>query len=209
MRIIAKNKTARYTPDGLKYALDITIGFEYAVYAILGVNDSLEFLILDDINSYPVWVSSTHFDCIDTRIPNDWEFYLHEFNPNISRDWYLRQHNDFFKFIQGPKFLVSREEAYTELVEGYKEINDLFNKYIESQAEVSFIDDTTALYIYDKRKMKISMEKIPDGIILDSDAIQSWLPPYENELLSDSEKELIQKLISGYFEKKGIAYGWI
>ena len=65
------------------------------------------------------------------------------------------------------------------------------------------------MYGYGKLQMKIRMEKIPDGVILDSDTIQSWLPPYENEFLSDSEKELIQKLISGYFDKHNIVYGWI
>jgi len=74
---------------------------------------------------------------------------------------------------------------------------------------VSLVDDSTALYVYGKRKMKISIEQLPDGVILDADTIKSWLPPYQDEMVSGTEKEYIQRLISEYFDKNNIVYGWI
>ena len=86
---------------------------------------------------------------------------------------------------------------------------DVFFEYVEPCLSISFPDDVTVLFVYGKRQIKIRVEKLPNGIILDANTIQSWLPPYEKEPISDSEKELVQKLISGYLEKHNTVYGWI
>ena len=80
---------------------------------------------------------------------------------------------------------------------------------LDFKEEVSFIDEVTALYVCDERKAQIQMKKYPDCVILDADTIKSWLPPYDEKYLSDWKKKLIQKRVSSYFDKKGIAYGWI
>ena len=86
---------------------------------------------------------------------------------------------------------------------------DIFFEYVESMLNVSFVDDAVALYRHGNRQMKINTETLPDGIILYSNSIESWLPPYQEENISDSEKKLIQELISTYFDKHSIVYGWI
>jgi hypothetical protein len=86
-------------------------------------------------------------------------------------------------------------------------------KNIEMQRvyeNVAFINDTTILYTsYSGHEMIITMNKYPDGIILDSATIQSWLSPNQDEFITDMKKADIQKSISIYLDKKGVAYGWI
>ena len=202
MRVVAGTNTCEYG--------HLTEGFEYAVYGVQCTNSGITFLILDDDLSFPIWCPSKDVICIDQKIPSDWVFHLHPFDSRSPHDWTLRLcGNDFFKFIMGPSFIAKNVDAYGELVEGYDEITTQFWKYVESQVEVSFIDEATALYVYDKRKMEIRIEKLSDGVILDADTIQTWLPPYQEENISDSEKELIQKRISDYLDRQGIVYGWI
>ena len=76
--------------------------------------------------------------------------------------------------------------------------------------KVSLVNDTNILYTsYDSREMAIFVQKHSAGIILDSDAIQSWLPPHERDPISNLEKKLIQAHISAYLDKHGIVHGWI
>ena len=179
----------------------LTEGFEYVVYGILVTADETLFCVIDDYERWPRWYSSNRFNCIDKKIPNDWLFLFFD-DKQYKRDGELR-------FVIGPNFIASNTESYDAFVSDEMTSRDVLWKYVESQIEVAFIDNTTALYVYDKRKMKIRMEKLSEGIIFDSDTIKSWLPPYQNKIVADLEKEQIQRLMSEYFDRHNIVYGWI
>ena len=75
---------------------------------------------------------------------------------------------------------------------------------------VLFIDDETVLYSsYDSREVKIRMTKHDDCVIMDSDTIQSWLPPHQDDVITNSKKTEIQNNISEFFDRNGVIHGWI
>ena len=191
-----------------KYAY-ITEKREYPVYGLWCTNDGFSYLILDDKLSFPVWCPSTDAECSDPKVPDDWEFHMHEFNPRIpsNRDSPSKG-KAFFQFLMGPRFLSVHDGAYSDLVEGHEYMTSLFVKYVESQARVS-LQGEGGYYEYDKRKIGFRIETHPEVVLLDSDTIKSWEPPYQNEFINDEEKALIQKRISMRLEIQGVAHSWI
>jgi len=173
----------------------LTKGFEYVVYGIHVGSDGTKFCITDDDETWPRWCPSKCFACIEPEIPADWIV--------------LFLCSDNTEFVIGPKLMASCVHAYNDFVECKKDPCELFWKYVESQLKVSLMGESLVLYEYDTRRLSLRMERHAEGIILDSDTIESWWAPHHNKIILDEEKTLIQKRISDHLNRQGIVYGWI
>lgn len=78
---------------------------------------------------------------------------------------------------------------------------DLFRKRITART----IDRSRILYQDGKRKMYISFEWVtPDGATqIDSYSIKRWESPYQNEIITEAEKQNILDNIKKELERKG------
>ena len=129
----------------------------------------------------------------------------YEEKENLRSEWWTLEEVNADMLDKG---ITTLSQLHSSLVqEAVNNIKQMLAKM--TSVEVSFIADVTALYTYGKHQMEIRIEKLSDGVVLDFDTIESWLPPYQEENISDSEKELIQKRISDYLDRQGIVYGWI
>lgn len=45
-------------------------------------------------------------------------------------------------------------------------------------------------------------------LVIYADSIKHWLPPHENELISQDEKKTIKKNVTTALEKKGLVVEW-
>jgi hypothetical protein len=137
---------------------------------------------------------------------------LAQFQSNLAKAWFQYEVNippRCKELVRQADRLDVCKEQYMIYNQIKKQLFCVGHDVIKVQEKVLFVNETTALYVCGKRKIQIQMTKHPDYVILDTDTIKSWLPPYEDKYLSDWKKGLIQKRISNCLDKKGIVFGWI
>ncbi len=91
-----------------------------------------------------------------------------------------------------------------------KFVKKLFDnlRYGQKIAENCYLDVISKdelVVTYGNRKVKISMERLkgkPDRVIY-SDKLKSWLPPHENDPLSEELYQFILNMIVKHFEEIG------